>query len=85
MRKRTDEQLKCNGNFYSSIAKKECAEKKVWAPTGHEGNSKWTRNLDFLDKNEINSQPVYNFQPTDASVSRTTGARVNLNPVAYGR
>lgn len=85
MRKRTDKQLKCNGNFYSSIAKKECTEKKVWAPTGHQGNSKWTRNLDFLNKNKINSQPVYNFQPTDASVSRTTGAYTNLNPIAYGR
>lgn len=82
-RKRTDKQLKCRGNFYSSIAKKECAEKKVWAPTANKGNSKGTRNLDFLNKNEINSQPVYNFQPVDASV--TTGACTNLNPVAYGR
>lgn len=44
--KRTDKQLKCDGcdNFYGSIAKKGLHGKEsLWTPTGHEGNSKWTR------------------------------------------
>lgn len=81
MWKRTDKQLKCNGKFYSSIAKKGVHRKEILSAYGTQREQQEDTEFRF-SRQEWNKFSACISFSTDWC---TTGAYTNLNPIAFGR